>query len=240
MSWEDAFKVGLSLAGGGLAGAGTFALTGNPALGIGVGGQVGGTLMQTLGADTRQTGPTDAQIASAEASARQAQGARIEAQNRRAQQQLRSQAGARGLAGSGLYSRGAADINAGTAGAYTNLDAQLAQNRLGILSQRRYVPNPTGLSVGGHLLGSFASPIAMLGAASLARDGYGGGAGRGGATRGPVNFGGDSGWRAPQDFSYSQQPDVTALGRFGNYDAHPLANPDVWRNYDQGRGYGNG
>lgn len=195
MAWtdifdSDAFKGGLASALGVGAGAGVSMIPGvGLPLALGVGGQVAGIAAQTMGTGSTQTGPSDRQIDASETASRRATGARIEAQNRRGMQQARASAGARGVLGSGLQRQRIADINGATSDQYTDLEARLQAQRLGILSQRREIPVARPLAVAGRFISASSSPLAAYGAASLAHQGLSAGVSGGVDLGGRVNFG---------------------------------------------------
>lgn len=192
----DPFELGLALAG--LGGAAGGIATGNPLL-AGAGITALGTGLQGMGTTTRETGPSDEQIAASEAIARRARTADINAQARRRQQMAAGQAAQGGTLQSGLYGRAVRDIDSARSGALDALEGDLSQQRLGILSNRRYVPEVNGLGVAGRLVTALGSPITMMGAEQLGREGFagfGGGGGFGGNTAAPGSVAATSGARA--------------------------------------------
>lgn len=166
----DPFNIGLLLAGAGATAGG--AASGNP-LAVALGLQTAGAGLGLMGTSTRETGPTDDQIAGVQRGARRARTADINTQARQRQRMAAAQAAQGGTLQSGLYGAAARDIDAARAGSLDALESDLAGQALGLMSQRRTVTEAGPVAVAGRLVSSLSYPIGTIGAEQLAREGFG-------------------------------------------------------------------
>ncbi len=167
--WGDALQMLAPLAGTGAA-IGSLAIPGMPLwapLVAGAAGQGIGTALTAAGTRTRTLGPSDADIANVARLSRREGSAQIKRDQRSGQQQYASQAAQGNLLGSGLYGGDVARLQARGQQAGEALEGRIQGQSLGLLSQRRQVPELSRMGIFGQALASTTSPLTYIGMARL-------------------------------------------------------------------------